>query len=50
MCGMNTVEVLTLLALGLCTTLLRLYIPLFFLSDVVLFTTVVITNFVTVLL
>jgi len=45
---MNTVEVLTLRTLGFRTTLLRLYIPLFFLSDIVLLTTVVITKFVTV--
>jgi hypothetical protein len=45
---MNTVEVLTLRAIGLRTTLLRLHISLFCLSDIVLLTIVVITIFVAV--
>lgn len=43
---MNTVEVLTLRELGLRITLLCLHISLFFLTDIVVLTTVVITIFV----
>jgi hypothetical protein len=48
MYGMNTVEVLTFRVLGLRTTLLRLNISLFFISDTALLTIVVITILVTV--
>jgi len=48
MYGMNTAEVLTLRAIALRKTLLHLHNSLFFLTDIVLLTIVVITIFVTV--